>query len=191
MPYRAVFNPIKNASIMVDHFSLPAFDSGDGPERVLAGTIGSNKLVVRGSSVLVSRLNPGTNRTWRSVPSNQVQLSVCSTEYSVLEPRGISAGLLWAVVSSDDVADCLVAATTGTTASHQRVREDEVLGATVLDPRALDDPSLQEVEILARTMARISNEVHSLRTTLHFLLPRLLSGELQVAVAEEQLEEAS
>ena len=49
-------NPSTLDGAVVDHFSLPAFDSGASPERVSAFTIKSNKLMVPQQAILLSRL---------------------------------------------------------------------------------------------------------------------------------------
>jgi type I restriction enzyme S subunit len=182
---RLQWYPDRHPGAIVDHYSLPAFDSGAGAERVEAHLIASNKLLVGGPRVLFSRLNPDTNRTWLCVPALEVSASVCSTEYAVLSPTTTSVAQLWAVLSSGEVGDLLAAATTGTSASHQRVREDAVLGATVADPRALSTEDRLAIDAYADTVVEKVREVKSLREARDFLLPRLLTGELRVRDAEE------
>ena len=53
---------------LVDHFSIPAFDDGLLPAHDLGSTILSGKYVLSQPSVLVSRLNPSTPRTWMAYP---------------------------------------------------------------------------------------------------------------------------
>jgi len=188
---RVQWYPAQHRGEIVDHYSLPAFDAGNGAERVEASEIASNKLRVNGPRVLFSRLNPDTNRTWLCVPAEDVSASVCSTEYAVLKPKTTSVGGLWAVLSSGEVGDLLAAASTGTSASHQRVREEVVLGATVADPRSLSDEDQLAIDTYADAVLEKAQELKSLREVRDFLLPRLVSGELRVAAAEELVEAAS
>lgn len=185
---RIQWSPARHCGDVVDHYSLPAFDASAGPERVEAASIGSNKLQVRGPRVLFSRLNPDTNRTWLCEPADDVSVSVCSTEYAVLVPESVTIGQLWAVLSSGEVGDVLAAATTGTSASHQRVREDSLLAATIADPRALSEQDQGAIDIYADAALEQVRKVKALREARDFLLPRLISGDLRVSAAEELAE---
>jgi type I restriction enzyme S subunit len=187
---RMQWYPDRQVGDIVDHYSLPAFDVGIGPERVEASEIASNKLLVCGPRVLFSRLNPDTNRTWLCIPEEDVTASVCSTEYAVLVPEKTTVGRLWAVLSSGEVGDVLAAATTGTSASHQRVREDAVLGATIADPRSLSEEDQITIDTYVETVLEKVRELKSLRQARDFLLPRLISGELRVEESEAMAEAA-
>jgi type I restriction enzyme S subunit len=188
---RVQWSPERHLGDMVDHYSLPAFDKSLGAERVEASEIASNKLLIRGPRVLFSRLNPDTNRTWLCVPAEDISASVCSTEYAVLVAESTTVGQLWAVLSSGEVGDLLAAASTGTSASHQRVREDALLSATVADPRSLSEDDQSAIDIYTNTVLEKMWELKSLREARSFLLPRLVSGELRVVAANEILEVAN
>jgi type I restriction enzyme S subunit len=188
---RVHWYPGQHSGEAVDHYSLPAFDAGAGAERTEASEIASNKFQVRGPRVLLSRLNPDTSRTWLCIPSSDVSASVCSTEYAVLVAETTTVGQLWAVLSSGEVGDLLAAASTGTSASHQRVREDAILGATVADPRSLSMADQHAIDAYADSVVEKVRELKSLREARDFLLPRLVAGELRVAAAEEQVEAAT
>ena len=185
---RIQWQPHKSQGQVVDHYSLPSFDAGGEPERVEALTIASNKLQIRAPRVLFSRLNPDTNRTWLYTPSAEVDMSVCSTEYAVLAPTGVSVALLWASLSSGELGSRLASATTGTSASHQRVNVDAVLGSTIQDPRSLDDAERAAVETYVESYLERGRELRLLYKARDFFLPRLVSGELSVAAAEELVE---
>ena len=187
---RVQWYPQKSSGQVVDHYSLPAFDASEEPERVEADSIASNKLLIGGPRVLFSRLNPGTNRTWLSVPSDEVDVSVCSTEYAVLAPRFTSVAQLWAALSSGEIGAQLAVATTGTSASHQRINEEAVLTASIPDPRALEEHETDAIEAYLATYLEKGRESKALREARDFLLPRLVSGELRVAVVEELAEAA-
>ena len=185
---RIQWSPQRHQGDIVDHYSLPAFDAGAGPERVEASSIASNKFLVREPRVLFSRLNPDTDRTWLCAPADDVSASVCSTEYAVLIPGDVTVGQLWAALSSGEVGGVLAAATTGTSASHQRVREDSVLAATIADPRALSAQEQAAIDIYADALLEQAREAKALRRARDFLLPRLIAGDLRVEAAEELVE---
>jgi type I restriction enzyme S subunit len=188
---RVQWYPHKSPGQVVDHYSLPAFDAAEEPDRVEAGSIASNKLRIGGPRVLFSRLNPDTNRTWLSVPSDEVDVAVCSTEYAVLDPHLTSVAQLWAALSSGETGAQLAVATTGTSASHQRINEEALLAASIPDPRALDAPEADAIEAYVASYLEKGREIVALREARDFLLPRLVSGELRVAAAEELVESAT
>ena len=62
--FREIENPEKYSSdVLVDHYSLPAFDKG-ACHRVLSSQVKSQKQVVPENAILVSRLNPHIPRVW-------------------------------------------------------------------------------------------------------------------------------
>jgi hypothetical protein len=185
---RKQWNPATGADQLVDHYSLPAYDTRMEPDRVLGSEVASNKLQVAEPSVLFSRLNPSTNRTWLCHPSDEADISVCSTEYAVLRPLTVSVETLWATLSSGELGEQLAVTTTGTSASHQRVNEDAVMASIVADPRSLSDVERDEVEVLMDVYVTKTRELRNLYQTRDFLLPRLISGELRVQSAEELVE---
>jgi type I restriction enzyme S subunit len=182
---RVSCTPASSGETLIDHFSLPAFDSRRLPERTTGTSIKSNKLVVRAESVLLSRLNPGTNRTWFAVPSPGV-LAAASTEFMVLRPAsGVSLGGLWLAVRDECFRTELARRATGTSGSHQRVRPDDVLSMEVPDVRLLAAEAAGEAEELMRLVHQARTESAMLASLRDVLLPELLSGRLRVPITDE------
>jgi len=182
---RASCTPASAGATLVDHFSLPAFDAARLPDRTAGGSIKSNKLVVDSESVLVSRLNPGTNRTWFAVPEPGV-LAAASTEFMVLRPGSrVGLGGLWLAVRDEFFRSELARRATGTSGSHQRVRPDDMLSIEVPDVRALAAAQDAEAEGLLRLVHQARTESATLAELRDALLPELLSGRLRVPLAED------
>ena len=55
---RVSANPSAARDAMFAHFSLPAFDAGDGPVVEPGAMIGSNKFIVPEGAIMISKLNP-------------------------------------------------------------------------------------------------------------------------------------
>jgi type I restriction enzyme S subunit len=185
---RTSCTPASSGETLVDHFSLPAFDASRLPDRTPGDSIKSNKLAVAEESVLVSRLNPATNRTWFAVPEPGV-LAAASTEFMVL--RGgerIGLGALWLAVRDEYFRSELARRATGTSGSHQRVRPDDVLSIEVPDVRDVAPADEAEAEGLLRLVHQARTESATLAELRDALLPELLSGRLRVSVAEEMVE---
>ena len=181
---RTSCTPASVGGTLVDHFSLPAFDADRLPDRTAGESIKSNKQVVASESVLVSRLNPGTNRTWFSVPEPGV-MAAASTEFMVLRPGSrVGLGGLWLAVRDEFFRSELARRATGTSGSHQRVRPDDALSIEVPDVRGLDAAQNAEAEGMLRLVHQARAESATLADLRDALLPELLSGRLRVPIAE-------
>jgi type I restriction enzyme S subunit len=69
---------------------------------------------------------------------------------------------------------------TGTSSSHQRVREEDVLGILVADPRSLTEAEVEEAQAAIDVMTQMHGEIYAAIAMREFLLPKLLSRELVV-----------
>lgn len=177
-------NPAKLTECLVDHFSLPAFDNGARPERVLASSIMSNKLRVPRHAILLSRLNPRFNRTWWA--SAEVNLpALASTEFLVLTTRDeVELAAAWLAVRDRFFREELPKRVTGTSGSHQRVRPDDVLAIEVPDfSKASDHVKKMALGLLNRADC-LRTESESLASLRDALLPELLSGRIRAADVE-------
>lgn len=106
----------------VHHYSLPAFDEGAGPEVGPGDTIKSNKTVVPGDCVLLSKLNPRIPRIWR-VRGDPPPHSYCSTEFwpLVAQGSGVDLDYLRHYLSSAAFLGHSNITPSSSTNSHQRV----------------------------------------------------------------------
>ena len=176
-------NPQSLHGEVVAHYSLPAFDEGDGPERVAAADIKSNKYHLRQPSVLVSKLNPRFPRVW-NVPEVGGSLALASTEFVVLEPTKCSTHVLWAMTRHTRFARSLQGLVAGTSGSHQRVRPAEILDTAVPDPCSVPVEVQSLVDATVRRSLAAGKENHSLAVLRDTLLPKLMSGQLRVQESE-------
>ena len=86
-----VGSPIRPANFpdeMFALYSIPAYSSGE-PETLLGRAIGSNKTLVCGRCVLISKLNPRIPRVWFVDQPNEYR-RICSTEFIPFKVRDIS-----------------------------------------------------------------------------------------------------
>ncbi len=176
---------------LVAHYSLPAFDLGRIPELVAPSSIKSSKFIVNAPSVLVSKLNPSIPRIWSVYPS-QGFLALASTEFLVLEPNdGISPDVLWAVCSLPDFTKELAGKATGTSNSHQRVKPADLLAAEVVNPLSIPSDDLDLIDATCARVRQARVESLALADLRDTLLPKLMSGEIQVRDAETAVKEAT
>ena len=174
---RELIDPQASPELLIDHYSLPAFDSGREPVRERGRAIKSVKTLVLSGSVLVSKLNPAIDRVWLADPSPGV-VSVSSTEFLVLMPRApVGRAFLYCLARSDLFRRGLIELATGTSNSHQRVATASMMEILVPEPDASEAGRFEAVAgpLLLRSAAA-RRESRSLREIRDALLPRLLSG---------------
>jgi type I restriction enzyme S subunit len=180
---RSSIKPDESPDETFDHYSLPAFDEGRTPKAELGSAIMSNKLVVTRNSVLLSKLNPHIPRVW--LPDlHATHRSVCSTEFIVASTRpGYSREYLFSLFTSAAFATIYGTLVTGTTGSHQRIRPESVLEMkTLIPPTRLVGAFTAITEPMFDQINRNIDQSRTLAALRDTLLPKLLSGELSVAV---------
>lgn len=183
--HKDTVNPSTLGQKLVDHFSLPAFDAGARPERVAAASIMSNKLVVPGRSILLSRLNPRFNRTWWVTPESATK-ALASTEFLCMTTGDDEAlAAVWLALRSESFTSELPRRVTGTSGSHQRVRPADVLEIEVPDVRRLPKSATSSALALLGKVEQLRRESVHLAELRDVLLPELLSGRIRVPEAEE------
>lgn len=171
---------------LVEIYSLPAYDDGNTPESCLPSTVKSSKFTITEPSVLVSKLNPRFPRVWdiQKLPDANCY---SSTEFMVLRPSASSTTVLAMAIRHPQVGFSLESKVSGTSGSHQRVRPVDMMSTEIPDPRAMDESVLDHVTALGEVIESARNESHTLAALRDALLPRLMSGELRVKDAEEQV----
>lgn len=182
--HKGTVTPLKQPETVYEHYSLPAFDSGQMPAFEAGREIKSNKTDVPVDAVLLSKLNPHIPRVW--LPAEAGANSVCSTEFLVFTPtNSASREFVFCLFSTAQFQQSLCQLVTGTSNSHQRVKPDGVTATSMVIPapatliafgkiaKSIFD-RIGQNRITAQTLA-------NLRDTL---LPRLISGQLRLPEAE-------
>jgi len=186
---RVTINPSNYPSEVFDHYSLPAFDQGQIPASDQGNTIKSQKFVVPGSSLLLSKLNPRFPRAW--IPTvSPLRRAIASTEFLVLLPHHETPReYLYSLYLSSGFMEDFASRVTGTSGSHQRVKPEDLLSmVVVLPPGPLRRAFNDRTGPLLRRVSANRQESLTLATIRDTLLPKLLSGEVRVQEAERELE---
>lgn len=176
------WSPAKNPDVVVEHYSIPAFDEQHYPVFEIASGIKSNKYILNSNSVMISKLNPDTKRIWR--PMCLSAHSVCSTEFIVYEAKQQEQrDYIYSILDSIPFFHHLCSHTTGSTNSRQRATPKSTLDFTLcLPPDSVINDFCQIVTPMYDLIASNIVENQSLAKTRDSLLPRLMSGELDVSV---------
>ncbi len=179
---REGINPFQFSGEQFEHFSIPAFDDGRQPIVERGEAIRSGKYVIDASCVLVSKLNPRIPRIWLPAPSG-FHRAITSTEFLVLKPRdGVTREFVYAKCCSGEFADEFASLAIGTSTSHQRVKPNNLLTMPSIVP---GQATIDRFSSLVAPMLELGNQVQTktrnLRLTRDLLLPKLISGEIDVS----------
>lgn len=134
-------------------YSFSAYDENHQKPIITSGSeINSAKYKVPNESILISKLNPRIKRVWRVKEAEEN--AICSTEFIVLKPRGeVPLDYLYAILNEPSFREYLTKLTTGTSGSHQRVKQADILNYEI--PRFTQ----QEKEILAEIYGTIEKKI--------------------------------
>ena len=178
------FNPLKEPEILLEHYSIPAFDEARFPVFELSTSIKSNKFIIDASCFMISKLNPTTKRVWK--PYCLTEDAVCSTEFIVYKAKDQAiTDFLYSVIDSGSFSDFMCSHVTGSTGSRQRTTPAETLSYKLILP---SENALAEFQSLVSPMyaqMRINAiENDKLKRLRDSLLPKLMSGEIDVSAVQ-------
>ena len=175
------FNPQKNPDVLIEHYSIPAFDENKYPVFEYSSGVKSNKYILSNNSVMISKLNPDTKRVWR--PLCLSDFAVSSTEFIIFEPYNPKyKDYVYSIIDSQGFTDWMCSHTTGSTNSRQRTTPATTLNYNLWMP---DDESIKKFlnavtpmyDLISQNLCQ-NQELVSLRDSL---LPKLMSGEFDVS----------
>ena len=175
------FNPAKEPEMLLEHYSIPAFDEAHFPVFEPSTAIKSNKFIVDDSCFMISKLNPTTKRVWK--PYCLTENAVCSTEFIVYKAKSKEiTDFLYSVIDSASFSDFMCSHVTGSTGSRQRTTPSDTLAFELVLPNAEEiaeyqgivSPMLEQIKCNA-----IEND--RLKRLRDSLLPKLMSGEIDVS----------
>ncbi|MCX5971746.1 MAG: restriction endonuclease subunit S [Coprothermobacterota bacterium] len=169
---------------LFEHFSFPAFDSGKLPAVEKGQTIRSGKYEVPIDCVLVPKLNPHIPRVWLPRPSNDLR-SIASTEYLILEPKKYSTAFYYGLFNNPEMVEKLAGRADGTSTSHKRLKPGDFLAQpTVAPPDSIAEAFDSLATPASDLVISLIRKNTTLRRTRDLLLPRLISGEVDVSELE-------
>ena len=179
---RKGINPSKFPDEIFAHFSIPAFDSSCMPTLDTGNSIRSSKYLITEECVLVSKLNPRIPRVWLPFLDKEHR-AITSTEFLALKPKlPVDCVFLYNLCRSPEFSAELAVRALGTSGSHQRVKPNDFLGMSVLMPTEF---LLNSFRDKVMPILNISNTLRlknaNLQKTRDLLLPKLISGEIDVS----------
>ena len=176
--------PGKRPETLWEHYSIPAFDEGRQPKWERGGTIKSGKYAVPHNSVLASKLNPRFPRIWLPEITDS-DVAICSTEFMPFVPVQENwRPFLYELIKSPTVQEEIRSRVSGSTGSRQRVKPKDIAIVPVVIPKSeIINAFCDIVGGMHKKLLGNRRNSLSLAQTRDRLLPRLLSGELEVPKA--------
>jgi type I restriction enzyme S subunit len=143
-------------------YSFSAYDNNEKIPVIESGeNIKSAKYEVPDNSVLISKLNPRINRVWRVKKSSDN--AICSTEFIVLKPKGgVPLDYVYAVLNEPNFRNYLVNFTTGTSGSHQRVRQGDILEYEMRKSTSYEKKIIGQIYGLFDDKIEINNQINDI-----------------------------
>lgn len=184
------FNPKKTSETLVNHFSMPAFDEDQYPIIDKVTSIKSNKNIVEPFSVLVSKMNPQVKRVWLPNISDKI-LNVASTEFLTFTADSAEMqAFIFAIVNNKSYKQFLMSNTTGSTNSRQRVLPRVAYSFEIAFNR-IKAERLGELLVPFLEKIKLTKcEIQRLKKLRALLLPKLLSGSINLSSMEEAMKNA-
>lgn len=172
--------PADNPDDLFEHFSIPAFDSGQCPKLERGEAIKSGKYKVDGPAVLLSKINPRISRVWLAHP--RTENAIASTEFLVWRGTAVSDAWLWAFFTSEGFRGALVGAAGGTSTSHQRVKPGDIERHRVpVPPREVRQAFDSNVGPMLALAVELRDRNTLVAAIMAPLLPRLVTGQLDIS----------
>lgn len=172
-------NPNKYPEIQFVHYNIPSYDNGKQPEKQFGREILSNKFVVKDKMTLFSKLNPRIKRVW--FVNDVVDNSICSTEFvPYMAHDVVLSAFVYCLISSQGFYDFVMSLVNGATGSHQRFHPEETLSYRLAFNKEVAMRFSRLVEPMIAQIIKNQQETHRLAELRDTLLPRLMSGEINI-----------
>jgi len=118
---------------VVLHYSIPSLQESGKPAKEPASDIASNKWLLKGGEVLVSKLNVHKNCVAIAGKEDTIPI-VASTEFVPLEPVNVDPTFLAYVFQSTETIELLTSLSESATRSHSRVNPSDIIKFKIPQP---------------------------------------------------------
>ena len=176
-------NPSKTPDNLFYHYSIPAYDNNKREEVQEGKAIMSNKFKVTNKTTLFSKLNPRIKRVW--FIDNVKENAICSTEFVPYKAKTNELTyFVYGLINSDFFYNQAMSIVNGATGSHQRFHPQDTLKFNIAFNESVAKEYNSIVGPIASKILVNQQEVLHLTTLRDTLLPKLMSGEIDVNEVE-------
>ena len=176
-----VFNPLREAEVMLEHYSIPAYDELKYPVFESSLNIKSNKFIVDKDCFMISKLNPRIKRVWK--PYGLTDHAVSSTEFIVYKAKDPTlTNYLYTLINTKRFISFMCSHVTGSTGSRQRTTPSDTLRYDFVLP------SREEIARFTAMVKPMHEKIQSncieniaLKKLRDTLMPSIMSGTLDLS----------
>jgi type I restriction enzyme S subunit len=172
-------NPSKTPDNLFHHYSIPAYDNSKREEAQEGKAIMSNKFKVTNKTTLFSKLNPRIKRVW--FIDNVKENAICSTEFVPYKAKNNELTYyVNGLINSDLFYNQALSIVNGATGSHQRFHPQDTLKFNIAFNESVAKEYSTIIEPVVSKILVNQQEITHLTTLRDTLLPKLMSGEIDV-----------
>ena len=172
-------NPAVFPEKLFKHFSIPVFDVTKTYGVELGQSIGSNKFTVLGVDLLVSKLNPWSNRVVYAMDEAD---QICSTEFVIWRsPSENLKNFLFLIATSQQFISHCVQSASGTSNSHKRVNPTVMMRFELPYEEKVAAEFGKMIDPILKKLIVNQRENQYIAQLRDWLLPMLMNGQVMVA----------
>ena len=165
---------------LVQYYSIPSVQNFNAPTPTNAEEIDSNKQILTGDELLVSKLNPRKKTIIISVKSDLPMIA--STEFVVLKPKDIEIEYAYYLFLSDITTDRISSTVQSATNSHQRAYPHHIYKLWHAVPPELEQKQIvshikTETETIDTAIAKAEREIELIREYKEAMIAEVVMGK--------------
>lgn len=177
---RESINPQIMPLSMFSEYSMPAFDFGKKPNRVVGADMHSNRTVISGNVLLFNKLNVRQKRIWLVCASEKN--AVCSSEFLPYCSDAISLRFLAHVLGTEEVTAYFIGSSTGTSNSQKRITPATFLEYSLFAPLEISEQNAiaDVLDNMDREIVQLEQKLKKYQNIKCGMMSELLTGRIRL-----------
>lgn len=177
---RESINPQIMPLSMFSEYSMPAFDFGKKPNRVVGADMHSNRTVISGNVLLFNKLNVRQKRIWLVCASEKN--AVCSSEFLPYCSDAISLRFLAHVLGTEEVTAYFIGSSTGTSNSQKRITPATFLEYSLFAPLEISEQNAiaDVLDNMDREIVQLEQKLKKYQNIKCGMMSDLLTGRIRL-----------
>lgn len=177
---RESINPQIMPLSVFSEYSMPAFDFGKKPNRVVGADMHSNRTVISGNVLLFNKLNVRQKRIWLVCVSEKN--AVCSSEFLPYCSDAISLRFLAHVLGTEEVTAYFIGSSTGTSNSQKRITPATFLEYSLFAPLEISEQNAiaDVLDNMDREIVQLEQKLKKYQNIKCGMMSELLTGRIRL-----------
>ena len=177
---RESINPQIMPLSVFSEYSMPAFDFGKKPNRVVGADMHSNRTVISGNVLLFNKLNVRQKRIWLVCVSEKN--AVCSSEFLPYCSDVISLRFLAHVLGTEEVTAYFIGSSTGTSNSQKRITPATFLEYSLFAPLEISEQNAiaDVLDDMDREIVQLEQKLKKYQNIKCGMMSELLTGRIRL-----------